>query len=85
FTPNGDGINDNFFFSGYDLDVATYEMKIFDRWGNMMFAGENQLDIWKGDGPDGGNAPQGTYAYRIIVKTRGGKEHVFNGAVNLIR
>ncbi|MFM7766693.1 MAG: PKD domain-containing protein, partial [Bacteroidota bacterium] len=30
FTPNGDGINDNFFFSGYDLDVATYEMKIFD-------------------------------------------------------
>jgi len=84
FTPNGDGINDNFFFSGYDLDVATYEMKIFDRWGNLMFAGQNQLDIWKGDGP-GGDAPQGTYAYRIIVKTRGGKEHVFNGAVNLIR
>jgi gliding motility-associated-like protein len=85
FTPNGDGINDNFFFSGYDLDVASYEMKIFDRWGSLMFAGQDQLDIWKGNGPDGGDAPQGTYAYRIIVKTRGGKEHVFNGAVNLIR
>ena len=85
FTPNGDGVNDNFFFSGYDLDVASYEMKIFDRWGHLMFLGENSLDVWKGDGPDGKDAPQGTYAYRIIVKTMGGKEHVFNGAVNLIR
>jgi len=85
FTPNGDGINDNFFFAGYDLDVTSYEMKIFDRWGNLMFLGENNLDVWKGNSPSGDEAPQGTYAYRIIVKTRGGKEHIFNGAVTLVR
>jgi gliding motility-associated-like protein len=38
FSPNGDGINDC--FRGYtdpDLDIVRYELKIFDRWGELLF------------------------------------------------
>jgi trimeric autotransporter adhesin len=85
FTPNGDGVNDMFFYSGYQLDVSSYNMKIFNRWGQLVFTGAGENDNWNGMSDDGQPAPAGTYVYRLIVKTRGGKEHVFNGQVNLVR
>ncbi len=85
FTPNGDGVNDVFFYSGYALDVASYNMKIFNRWGQVVFTGTGENDNWNGETAEGDPAPLGTYVYRLIVKTKGGKEHVFNGQVNLVR
>jgi gliding motility-associated-like protein len=85
FTPNGDGVNDIFYYSGYDLDVTSYSMNIFNRWGQLVFSGAGENDNWKGETSSGDSAPQGTYVYRLIIKTKGGKEHVFNGQVNLIR
>ncbi len=85
FSPNGDGVNDLFYYSGYDLDVANYNMKIFNRWGQLVFTGEDENDNWNGSTLDGVTAPQGTYVYRLQVKTKGGKEYVFDGHVNLIR
>jgi gliding motility-associated-like protein len=85
FTPNGDGINDNFFDAGYILDVSSYNMKIFNRWGQLVFTGTDVNQHWEGLDHDGNPAPQGTYVYSIQVTTRGGKDYVFNGQVNLIR
>ena len=85
FTPNGDGVNDLFYYSGYDLDVANYNMQVFNRWGQLVFSGENENDTWNGETKDGTVAPQGTYVYRLQVKTKGGQEHTFNGQVNLLR
>ena len=45
----------------------------------------DENDNWNGLTSDGTTAPQGTYVYRLQVKTRGGEEHEFNGQVNLIR
>lgn len=85
FTPNGDGINDNFYYSGYDLDVQKYNMKIFNRWGQLVFTGYGENDNWDGTTTTGDAAPQGTYVYRLMVTTKGGKDYEFNGQVNLIR
>jgi len=85
FTPNGDGINDLFYYSGYDLDVSRYNMKIFNRWGQLVFTGQDENDNWNGVTLDGVTAPGGTYVYRLEVKTKGGKEYVFDGQVNLVR
>jgi len=85
FTPNGDGINDYFFNSGYLLDVSSYRMSIFNRWGQEVFSAESINQQWDGRNSSGDESPQGTYVYRIEVTTRGGKEHVFTGHVNLIR
>jgi gliding motility-associated-like protein len=87
FTPNGDGVNDDFFTSGipYNLDVQSFSMQIFNRWGQLVYTGDSEKKPWDGITSEGQNAPMGTYAYLIKVVTRGGKEHTFSGQVNLIR
>jgi trimeric autotransporter adhesin len=85
FTPNADGVNDVFYYSGYDLDVASYNMKIFNRWGELVFTGSDENDNWNGETNSGKQAPQGTYIYRLQVKTKAGKDYTFNGQVSLIR
>jgi gliding motility-associated-like protein len=46
FTPNGDGKNDLFYVFpvGFGLDY----LKIFDRWGNLVFATANHTKGWDG-------------------------------------
>ena len=85
FTPNGDGLNDDFFSAGYVMNVASYRMKIFNRWGDEVFTAGDINQTWHGLDRNGDPVPQGTYVYRMEVVTIGGKEHVFTGQVNLIR
>jgi gliding motility-associated-like protein len=85
FTPNADGINDYFFNAGYVLDVKSYTLRIFNRWGQKVFEGADYNDFWNGKDSNGEPAPNGVYVYRIDVVTKGGKEHRFNGTVTLVR
>ena len=41
FSPNGDGINDFFTIYGDNTLASINELKIFDRWGELIWAGEN--------------------------------------------
>ena len=45
-TPNGDGVND--YFQGRGIGIVTYDIWIFDRWGNMIFHGDYLDDRWDG-------------------------------------
>ncbi|MBL7942385.1 MAG: gliding motility-associated C-terminal domain-containing protein [Flavobacteriales bacterium] len=62
FTPNGDSKNEKF---GPDaLDLATYSMKLYNRWGALVFESDNFTDGW--DGKIGSSiASEGTYYYII--------------------
>lgn len=40
FSPNGDGINDEFFIQS-KRPVEIVSLQIFDRWGNLLFRSEN--------------------------------------------
>lgn len=46
FTPNGDGINDLFRVVG--SNVYEYEIRIFDRWGNLVFHSKDIDQKWNG-------------------------------------
>lgn len=50
FTPNGDGINDKLeVFTSCDFPIIFKAIKIYDRWGNLMFKSEQVLeDQWDG-------------------------------------
>lgn len=49
FSPNGDGINDEFLPAYADPSkIATYEMDIFDRWGNHIFNTKELDKGWDG-------------------------------------
>lgn len=66
FTPNGDGINDEFLPLGNAIQLESYDLQIFDRWGQLMFQSLNPATGW--DGTISGNPmPAGVYVYRAIV------------------
>lgn len=66
FSPNGDGINDNFVVSGVGL--KTYSASIFDRWGRKVFESTDVTQSW-----DGKNVDDGTFYYVIKAESNAGK------------
>ncbi len=69
FTPDGDEFNQNFrpiFTEGYDL--FDFNMKIFNRWGQIIFESNDDTIGW--DGTFGGKMVQpGVYTWFIEYKT----------------
>ncbi|HMQ88327.1 MAG TPA: gliding motility-associated C-terminal domain-containing protein [Flavilitoribacter sp.] len=47
FSPNGDGIND-LFKPGYECQILDYQLKIFDRWGALLFETSDIEQGWNG-------------------------------------
>lgn len=61
FTPNGDGINDEFRFQGRFL--SSFEMTIYNRWGELIFHSDHVDRPWRGLDLNGKPVPEGTYVY----------------------
>lgn len=69
FTPNNDGKNDLFYPVGYGWDDASFEMHIFDRWGNLIYKSNDIRKGWDGRANNGSAAAQeDTYVWKIKVK-----------------
>lgn len=84
FTPNGDGINDN--FGAHGLNFVEYEMWIFDRWGQLIYFTNHLNKPWNGSYNNTGDIIKSdVYVYRIRVVDTSGKEAIFTGNVNLIQ
>ncbi len=82
FSPNGDGLNDFFYVMGGPF--SSYELRVFNEWGNQIFISGSQADKW--DGTIGGTAqPGGTYIYVFHGKTVDGVEVKRKGEINIIR
>ena len=58
-SPNGDGYNDDFDLSSYNVS----SLKVFNRWGILMYSKTNYLNEWRGQSNDGELLPVGTYFY----------------------
>ncbi|MCX6181399.1 MAG: gliding motility-associated C-terminal domain-containing protein [Bacteroidetes bacterium] len=86
FTPNNDGKNDAFFAQSSD-DLLEYDLKIFDRWGELLFETNDINDGW--DGIYRGNLAQiDVYVWKIDYKFKsmhGAKRDVMYGHVSLIK
>ncbi|SDM50281.1 gliding motility-associated C-terminal domain-containing protein [Daejeonella rubra] len=79
FTPNGDGINDQWTLPGLDAD-NTAMVQVYNRYGKLVFESMAYTKAWDGYF-QGEVLPQGTYYYKI--SSRAGKQ-VLSGAVTLI-
>jgi gliding motility-associated-like protein len=49
FSPNGDGINDDFRPLGKCTELPGYVFKVFSRWGELVFESESLQEGWNGD------------------------------------
>jgi gliding motility-associated-like protein len=85
FTPNGDGINDVIYPSGWGIRNLNY-FKVFNRWGQLIFESNDIKIGW--DGMFQG-VPQNmeTYVYQVSVNTLLGSEPILTktGTFKLIR
>jgi gliding motility-associated-like protein len=83
FTPNGDGANDSFRVFFGDGITAIGSIKIFNRWGDLVFDQSGDVE-W--DGKFRGKAAQmGVYVYLVRVELSDGTERLFSGDVTLLR
>lgn len=67
-TANDDGWNDFFFIDGLRDIFLNFELLIYNRWGTLVWTGNNNTENWygkatKGIEISGTNLPDGTYYY----------------------
>lgn len=85
FTPNGDNINDQLeVFTAYTID---FELRIYNRWGEIVFASNSPEQKW--DGTYKGMAyPPMVYGYTVTYRSRdfpGRPPITKRGSVTIIR
>ncbi len=69
FSPNGDGVNDDFrpFFKTDFIKIENYDFKVFNRWGSLVFASQNANDAWDGT-LKGQTCETGVYIWTLKVR-----------------
>ncbi len=65
FTPNNDGINDEFKVNLKGIPVVSYNISIYARWGVLMFNSNNSNINWDGRTISGLKATEGIYFYAL--------------------
>ena len=78
FSPDGDGVNDDFQVVGKGLNHIT--IKIYNRWGQLVFEAPNLNEVWNGTYRDT-PCPIGTYIYQLKIDNRMSQ----SGTITLIR
>lgn len=63
-SPNGDGNNDYLDLKGLNVD----EIKIYNRYGKLVYQKVNYVQEWFGQSNDGKTLPSGTYFYTVKFK-----------------
>jgi gliding motility-associated-like protein len=83
FTPNADGSNETWMVQTENM--ASIDLIILNRWGNVMAKIEDLNGGWDGKTSDGSNATAGTYFYKYEAKALNGEEFSGHGFLTLIR
>lgn len=82
FTPNGDGQNDVFLIKAFS--VESYDIQIFNRWGEQVFQSSSPNVPWDGKDNNGLMVADGVYYY-IIKSKCGGANYNHHGFVQVIK
>lgn len=83
FTPNEDGINDQFSISA--VNITALNCTIYDRWGVKMAELKRIQEPWDGRTTSGIPAEQGVYFYHFSATGKDGKEYSEHGFIQLVR
>lgn len=89
FSPNGDGVNDEFrLFTDNSIQRIEY-LRIFDRWGGLVyektgFNSNSGEGVWDGTA-NGKAANLGTYVFVAKALSLDGTTHLISSEFNLIR
>ncbi|MEI7801956.1 MAG: gliding motility-associated C-terminal domain-containing protein [Bacteroidota bacterium] len=82
FSPNGDGLND--FFNIQTINMAKMLLRVYDRWGELVFETTNPKRGWDGKFK-GDPCALGVFVYYVEVEFLDGTSQSTKGNVTLIR
>ena len=80
FTPNGDDHNELFVIKGYN--IITYNLKVFNKWGEQLFESDNIEKYWDGK-YNNKQVQQDAYYYNIEVLGEDREIFIKTGIVNV--
>ncbi len=88
FSPNGDGINDEFVIQNLSVLYPNYTLEIYNRYGNVLYKGNINTSNWNGKSTEGltigdGLLPTGVYFF--IIEFNDGARKPLQGRVYLSR
>ena len=85
-TPNGDGKNDCWGVYGLLPECNKVDLKVLNRWGQIIFASKELEACWNGSQRVGNKiVPDGTYYYVLKIEVKGGNTIEAHGTVTVIQ
>ena len=66
----------------YEFD--SYQLQIYDRWGEVIFTTDNADVGWNGYGVGNGLVSEGVYIYVVTFEDRDAKQYVYRGTVTML-
>ena len=82
FTPDGDGVNDAFGAKG--KNIISLKMKIYNRWGELVYETDQLNDTWDGT-YKGKPLPDGTYYFIITYQLINSRVETLKGNLTILR
>ncbi|PCH92537.1 MAG: hypothetical protein COB85_08060 [Bacteroidetes bacterium] len=79
FTPNDDGVNDNWEISGTER-YPEIVVEVYNRWGSLIFSSRGYTSPWEGD-YKGKELPMADYYYIITL----GEGESFTGTITIMK
>jgi gliding motility-associated-like protein len=85
FTPNGDEYNQDWRIFASGIDIQDFELKIYDRWGELIFETHDPKVGWNGTF-NNGMCPTGQYIWKMeAVETTKNLRFKKDGIINLLK
>lgn len=84
FSPNDDGAND--YFEIIAVGYKSYLLKIYNRWGELIFLSDDPRKLWDGKSETNQKeVPEGTYYYIFELSNFSDEKKIYNGFLTLLR
>lgn len=85
FTPDGDEYNAQWAFEITDIDLESFELMVYSRWGELVWETRDPKSSWDGTF-NGQMVPDGTYTWILHYSdSKTAEKFIENGHVNLMR
>jgi len=86
FTPNADGLNDTYFGKGFLIGISSFNLSIWNRWGEKVFETTDPNEGWNGRYQNSGQeAPNDSYLVLVRFTGPRGQPFEFKGSATIVR
>jgi gliding motility-associated-like protein len=80
FSPNDDGFNDAFTIQGDNSLFTLRNLRVYDKWGNLMYEGREWNGEYRGE-----KVREGVYTYTAQLLFANGNQELLQGTITLVR